>query len=185
MKEWKESALCQTPPSALCTNCLVKWRNGSTEMAERPMLPWPVSFPCETLCGSELWALGHSTAPDSSPVLSPITCGHRCWAFGTLLESENPNPSVSEPHPSVAQSFAQHQYPWLQQQKKKKKHLREDKLGLPWWFGGYKSTCQCREFHPWPGKWFSQPRDCTRISCLARGLFTTESPRKPCVCYSG
>ena len=124
MKEWKESALCQTPPSALCTNCLVKWRNGSIEMAERPMLPWPMSFPCETLCGSELWALGHSTAPDSSPVLSPITCGHRCWAFGTLLESENPNPSVSEPHPSVAQRFAQHQYPWLQQQKKKKAFKR-------------------------------------------------------------
>ena len=179
MKEWKERALHQTPSSAFCTDCLVKWRNGSIEMAERPALPWPVSFPCETLCGSELWALGHSTAPDSSPALSPVTCGHRCWPFGTLLESENPNSSVSEPQvwPRVLHRISTHDCD-------EKKYLKEDELGCPWWFSGYKSTCLCSQLHPWSGNWLSQPRDWTHTSCLARGFFTTESPRKPYVCYS-
>ena len=181
MKEWKESALCQAPSSALCMNCLGKWRNGSIEMAERAVLPWPVSFPCETLCGSGLLA----TALLLTLLLSfpPSRVGIDAEHLARYLRVRTPIHlylSPTQVWPRVLHSISTHDC-----DKIKKKHLREDKLGLPWWFGGYKSTCQCRELHPWPGKWFSQPRDYTHISCLARGLFTTESPRKPYVCYSG
>lgn len=156
ISEWrngKKVPCARHRPQRFAPNCLVKWRNGS--IIERPALPWPVSFPCETLCGSELWALGHSTAPDLLPVLFPSRVGIDADHFlARYLRVRTPIHLYLSP--KCGPEFCTASVPiTVTKKKKKKKGFKRRQAGTSLVVQWLLTTCQCREFHPWSGKWFS------------------------------